>query len=124
MSQIRVLQVIARMNIGGPAHHVAILSGGLDPDRYQTLLVTGTPGEDEGDATGLAAQHGAQISRLPALGPASASARDASALMQFMGLIRHYRPHIVHTHTAKAGALGRLASVRKLGHRPIVVHTY
>jgi glycosyltransferase involved in cell wall biosynthesis/SAM-dependent methyltransferase len=118
-SPARVLRVIARMNLGGPAHHVALLSGGLDPERYETLLVTGSvgPGEEEHGSKDL------PVRRLDPLGPEISPVRDLRALIALVRLIRAYRPAIVHTHTAKAGMLGRLAA-QFARPRPIVVHTY
>ena len=52
-SPIRILRVIARMNLGGPAHHVAVLSDGLDRRDYETLLVSGRVGEGEEEHTDL-----------------------------------------------------------------------
>ena len=121
--RIRVLRVIARMNIGGPAHHVALLSGGLDPDRYETLLVCGQVGRGEGSYEALAEQHGARLHRLPSLSPAISPGADARALRQLGAVIDGFRPDVVHTHTAKAGFLGRLAAAARRP-RPIIVHTY
>ncbi|HET7590140.1 MAG TPA: glycosyltransferase [Solirubrobacterales bacterium] len=118
-SRLRVLRVIARMNLGGPAHHVTLLSGRLDPRRYETLLVTGAvgPGEEEHATEDLS------LLRLDQLGPEIRPVRDLRALVSLVRAIRAYRPAIVHTHTAKAGMLGRLAAMA-VRPRPIVVHTY
>jgi glycosyltransferase involved in cell wall biosynthesis len=122
-ARTRVLRIIARMNVGGPAKHVALLSGRLDPDRYETLLVCGHLGRGEASYEHLAAEHGARVARLGALRPEIAPADDARALVQIRAAMRRFRPEIVHTHTAKAGFLGRLAA-RLHSPRPIVVHTY
>jgi glycosyltransferase involved in cell wall biosynthesis len=114
-----VLRLIARMNMGGPAHHVSILSTGLPADRYRTLLVTGRvgPGEQE-----LATD--ARPLRLDDLGPELRPRADLVTLGRLVRLMRRHRPDIVHTHTAKAGLVGRLAARIALGRRPLVVHTY
>ena len=122
--RIRVLRVIARMNVGGPAYHVALLSGGLDPSRYETLLVTGRPGPDEGSFEELAYQHGARLASVPSLSPAIDPPADVRALIALRRIVRRFRPHIVHTHTAKAGALGRAAALTARAGRPLIVHTY
>jgi glycosyltransferase involved in cell wall biosynthesis len=121
----RVLRVIARMNVGGPAHHVTILSGRLDPERYDTLLVSGRTGPGEASADDLAAERGARLYSLDHLGPEIRPLADLRALGALIRLIRRFDPAIVHTHTAKAGFIGRLAAVlARPGRRPIVVHTY
>lgn len=122
--KVRVLRIIARLNVGGPAHHVSILSGRLDPDRYETLLLAGRLGLGEGSSEELAARHGADMRYVDGLGPELDPAADARALRSLVATMRSFRPHIVHTHTAKAGTLGRLAARLALGPRPIVIHTY
>ena len=122
--RIRVMRVIARLNVGGPAHHVSILSGRLDPTRYETVLLAGRLGPGEGSFEHLPQQHGAELRYIDGLGPELAPGDDARALRSLVGAMRRFRPHIVHTHTAKAGTLGRVAARIALGPRPIVVHTY
>lgn len=122
--RIRVMRVIARLNVGGPAHHVSILSGRLDPTRYETVLLAGRLGPGEGSFEHLPQHHGAEVHYIDGLGPELAPGDDARALRSLVGAMRRFRPHIVHTHTAKAGTLGRLAARIALGPRPIVVHTY
>jgi glycosyltransferase involved in cell wall biosynthesis len=121
---VRVLRIIARLNVGGPAHHVSILSGRLDPTRFETLLVAGELGPGEGSLEDLAAQHGARLERVPAMGPQLHPRQDLEALVALVRITRQFRPDIVHTHTAKAGTLGRLAARLAVRPRPIVVHTY
>jgi glycosyltransferase involved in cell wall biosynthesis len=118
---IRVLRVIARMNLGGPAHQAAILSERLDPDRYETMLVTGTVGAGEEEHTGL---DELTVRRVDSLGPDIRPVQDLRALVELVRLTRSFRPDIVHTHTAKAGMLGRIAALTVPGPRPVVVHTY
>lgn len=117
---IRVLRVIARLNIGGPALHVTHLARGLNPARFETMLVTGQIGPGEGDMSDLA--HGLHWHVIPELGRELAPTADAITLIELWGLIRRFRPHIVHTHTAKAGAVGRVAA--RLAGVPVVVHTF
>ncbi|MFA4929028.1 MAG: glycosyltransferase [Patulibacter sp.] len=121
---VRVLRIVARLNVGGPAHHVTLLSAGLDPERYATLLLTGETGHGEGSFEHLAEQRGVRLRRVPGLGPALRPRDDLRALLALVREVRRFRPDIVHTHTAKAGLLGRVAARLALGRRPIVVHTY
>jgi glycosyltransferase involved in cell wall biosynthesis len=118
---IRVLRVIARMNLGGPAHHVALLSRGLDGRRYETLLVTGRAGAGEEEHTDL---DGIRVRYLDRLGPEIRPLRDLIVLLDLIRVVRAFRPDIVETHTAKAGMLGRLAARLARRRRPIVIHTY
>ncbi len=117
---IRVLRLIARLNIGGPALHVTHLARGLDPARFETLLVTGQLAPGEGDMSDLA--RGLPWQTIPEMGRELAPVADAITLIKLWRLMRRYRPHIVHTHTAKAGAVGRLAA--RLAGVPVVVHTF
>ncbi len=117
---IRILRIIARLNIGGPALHVTHLARGLNPTRFETMLVTGQISAGEGDMSDLAS--GLNWRVIPEMGRELAPLADAITLLKLWRLMRHYRPNIVHTHTAKAGAVGRLAA--RLAGVPIVVHTF
>jgi glycosyltransferase involved in cell wall biosynthesis len=112
------------MNMGGPAHHVSLLSGLLDPERFETLLVTGEVGPGEASLTDLAERYGTTPLVVPTLGPELRPGADAKTLRALGRIVRGFSPDIVHTHTAKAGMLGRLAARLGGGSRPIVVHTY
>lgn len=107
------------MNLGGPAHHVAVLSDGLDGRGYQTLLVCGDVGAGEEEHT----EHDVQVRRLHSLGPDIRPFQDLVTLIRLIRIVRAFRPAIVHTHTAKAGLLGRCAALFA-GRRPVIVHTY
>jgi glycosyltransferase involved in cell wall biosynthesis len=120
---VRVLRVIARMNVGGPAYHVSLLSGRLRPDRFETVLVHGRPGEAEGSFEELARRDGCKVEVIGSLGPELRPWADGRSLLALARLVRRLRPHIVHTHTAKAGFVGRLAALA-VRPRPIVIHTY
>ena len=122
MSKIRVLRVISRLNIGGPAHHVLLLTRYLPYERYETLLVAGQEPAGELRAETWAAHYGVRVHYLPALQRTPSLWRDLRAFCQLYRLLRAYKPHIIHTHTAKAGALGRLAGW--LAGVPIRVHTF
>lgn len=117
----RVVRVIARLNVGGPAVHATLLSNALRP-RYATTLATGAVADDEIEATDLLARFRVAPVRIRGLGRTIAPFDDARALFALMRLFRRERPGIVHTHTAKAGALGRVAA--RLCGVPHVVHTF
>ncbi|HSE03288.1 MAG TPA: sugar transferase [Methylomirabilota bacterium] len=121
--RIKVLRVIARMNVGGPAIHVVNLTAGLDPARFDSILVTGTENPGEGSLLDLAQAHGIEPVVIPEImGQATLKPRDWKALVALYRLMRRERPHIVHTHAAKPGVLGRLAA--RLAGVPVVVHTF
>ncbi|BCS34706.1 glycosyl transferase family 1 [Luteitalea sp. TBR-22] len=118
----RILRIIARLNVGGPAIHATLLTDRLDPSRYRTTLVTGTEAASEGNYLALHGRSSARLVQVPDLGRELSGARDVGSLRALVSLIRRERPHIVHTHAAKAGALGRVAAA--LCRVPVVVHTY
>ena len=121
---VRVVRVIARLNMGGPAHHVGLLGSRLDPERYETLLLHGEVGAGEDSLEDVVRERGAAMARVPGLGPELRPHDDARALGSLVRAIHRLRPDIVDTHTAKAGMLGRLAAVMAGGPRPKIVHTY
>src|SRR5256886_9031762 len=116
------MRVITRLNIGGPAIHVSLLASRLDPARYETLLVSGVESSDEGNMLELGRLPPVEPTIVPTLGRAISPFDDVRALARLVSLARSFKPDIVHTHLAKAGALGRVAA-RLAGVR-LVVHTY
>jgi glycosyltransferase involved in cell wall biosynthesis len=125
-SQLRVLRVIARLNVGGPALHVALLTARLDTQRFDSLLAAGRPGKSEGDMLvlrpDLARAVGGRLVDIPGLGRDPRPGSDLRALLALSALIKDFHPHILHTHTSKAGTLGRLAALAR--RVPVVVHTF
>ena len=122
MGRVKILRVIARLNIGGPAVHVINLCAGLDAQRFETTLVCGDVGLHEGDMGYLAVAAGVQPVVMPTLQRAIAPITDLLALWQLYKLMRRIRPQIVDTHTFKAGALGRVAAW--LAGVPVRLHTF
>ncbi|HTN24554.1 MAG TPA: glycosyltransferase [Solirubrobacteraceae bacterium] len=123
---IRVLRVIARLNIGGPAIQAISLTALLDERGFRTRLVRGAESADEGTMDDLAARMGvaptllATMRRDPGFG-------DLRALLALVRIMRRDRPQLVHTHAAKAGTLGRAAVLLAFPlrrRRPVVVHTF
>jgi glycosyltransferase involved in cell wall biosynthesis len=123
--RVKVLRVIARLNVGGPALHVAYLTEGLADRGYDTTLVAGSVGRGEESMAHIAAARGVEVVPLEELHREIAPVRDVRAMLRLTRLIRRERPAILHTHTAKAGAVGRLAALLAGDARPpIVVHTF
>jgi glycosyltransferase involved in cell wall biosynthesis len=121
----KVLRVIARLNVGGPALHVAYLTAGLADRGYETTLVAGTLTHGEESMASVALERGARIETLEDLHREISPLRDVRAVFRLARLIRRERPSILHTHTAKAGAVGRIAALLAGSARPpIIVHTF
>lgn len=115
------MRVITRMNVGGPALQAVTLMRGLDAEVFDQRLYAGNVGPEEADYVALHAP-GISLHRAPALGRSVRPADDARAMAALVAEMRRFRPHIVHTHTAKAGLLGRAAAT--LTRVPARVHTY
>ncbi|MBI4934155.1 MAG: glycosyltransferase [Actinobacteria bacterium] len=117
----RVVRIIARLNVGGPAIHAVLATAGLN-HTFPTVLVTGVPGPREGDMRYFAAEHGVTPLEIPELGREISPLDDVWALLKLIAILRRERPDVVHTHTAKAGTLGRIAAL--VAGVPIRVHTF
>jgi len=118
---MRVLRIIARLNVGGPAKHVVWLHEGLAKLGHESLLVTGTLPAGEQDMTHFATDHGVTPVVIPTMSR-ELSPADVITIWRLWRLMREFRPDIVHTHTAKAGAAGRIAGL--FYRRAKFVHTY
>lgn len=117
----RVLRIINRFNLGGPTHNAAYLTRFL-PDEFETLLVGGQQEASEEGSTHILSALGVEPVILPEMQREVAPWRDRSAYRRIKQLIKEFKPDIVHTHAAKAGAVGRLAA-SELGVKAIV-HTF
>src|SRR5215470_17746140 len=106
----KVIRIIARLNVGGPAKHVVWLTDGLDKTHYQTLLVSGRVPPGEGDMGYFAEQCGVTPCFIPEMSR-EISINDAATVWKLYKLFRREKPDLVHTHTAKAGTVGRVAGL-------------
>lgn len=122
MGKIKILRIIARLNMGGPAVHTVLLTNEMNDDQFESILMTGSVSNGEGDMGYLAERSSVKPVYIPCLGRAINPFRDIRAFFQMLAYMRRYRPHIVHTHTAKAGALGRLAA--SISGVPVKIHTF
>ena len=123
--RIKILRVIARLNMGGPALHVAYLTAGLRERGYDTTLVAGSLARGEDSMAFVASDLDVDVVRIDQLGREISPLRDLVATLRLAWLIRRERPDILHTHTAKAGTVGRVAALLAGRHAPpIVVHTF
>jgi glycosyltransferase involved in cell wall biosynthesis len=107
---IRILRVIARLNIGGPAIQAITLTRHFSGSMYRSLLVCGHVSSHEGDMSYLAAAKGIHPVVLSELGREISPIHDLFSYKELAELIRRFKPHIIHSHTAKAGTLGRLSA--------------
>ncbi len=105
---LRVVRIIARLNVGGPAKHVVWLTDSLRNQGIPTILVTGTLPCGEADMSDFARAHGISPVVIPEMSR-EISPRDLITLWKLFRLFRRFAPDIIHTHTAKAGAVGRVA---------------
>lgn len=128
---IRVLRLIARLNVGGPARHVASLMTGLDPAEFTQTLVAGRVQAGEDDLGPDLQAAGLGYLEINSLGRALHPLRDLNSLWAVLRLMLKVRPHIVDTHTAKAGSVGRAALIlyrplARLTGRPVpkAIHTF
>ena len=110
--------MIARLNMGGPALHVAYLTAGLREHGYDTTLVAGSLARGEDSMEYVAEELGVKVERLPGLRRDISPLRDLVAVFRLAQLIKRERPTILHTHTAKAGAVGRVAALARRRRTP------
>ena len=107
---MKIARAIARLNIGGPAIQAVLLTRELADAGHSTSLLVGRVPESEGNMEYLADGMGVSLVRIPGLSREVSPVADLSALWDLYRWLRRERPDILHTHTAKAGALGRLAA--------------
>jgi glycosyltransferase involved in cell wall biosynthesis len=119
--KIRVLRIINRFNIGGPTYNATFLTKFLSDD-FETLLIGGLPEPDESDSLHIPQEYGIQPLLIPELKRTPNPFDDRKAYRRIKKIIEEFKPHIVHTHASKAGALGRKAAFSLKV--PVVVHTF
>lgn len=106
---MKILRIIARLNVGGPARHVVWLTQALQGDGVESKLIAGTVPEGEEDMSYFAAENGVEPIYIREMSR-ELSAKDAVSLWKVLKAIRAEQPDIIHTHTAKAGTVGRAAA--------------
>lgn len=121
-SPIRVMRIIARMNVGGPAVQVSGLMREFNSTEFDHRLYTGYCASDEADYLDTVATDVNAV-RIQGFGRRISLVGDIKALIALVKEIRAFKPHVIHTHTAKAGFLGRIASIASF-QRSIRVHTF
>jgi glycosyltransferase involved in cell wall biosynthesis len=119
---MKIIRIIARLNVGGPAIHVILLTHEFRKRGHESLLVVGPVPETEGNMEYYASKWNVLLVRVPELVRPLSLKNDWVAFWKLFRLLRRERPDIVHTHTAKAGTLGRAAAI--LAGTPVILHTF
>jgi glycosyltransferase involved in cell wall biosynthesis len=120
--KIKVLRIVTRMNLGGPAIQIANLVNGIDEKRFDHYLVVGKCNKDEIEYV-FQSPENFKMSKINSLSKNLNLKNDIFSTYQLIRLIRKYKPDIVHTHMSKAGVLGRIASI--IAYRKSYrIHTY
>lgn len=123
--KIKILRLITRLNNGGPARHVIWLTSGFDKDRFESLLVSGIVEDNEDTLTDYAKSYSVTPLLIPELSRSISPIKDFSALIKIVKLLFKFKPDIIHTHTSKAGFIGRTAGlIYRLFHGVHVMHTF
>ncbi len=123
---MKIVRIIARLNVGGPARHVVWLTKELQTGEFSSILLTGTVPEGEEDMSYFASENGVMPVFIPEMSR-ELSAKDLISLWKVYREILREKPDIIHTHTAKAGTIGRAAGFlyRWLNWKNVkLVHTY
>ncbi len=106
---MKIFQIIARLNVGGPARQIIWLTQKFQNAEFNSVLIAGTVPDGEEDMSYLTAAHGVKPIFIPELSR-ELSAKDIVSLFKIYREIRRQNPDIIHTHTAKAGTVGRIAA--------------
>lgn len=117
----RVLRILNRFNLGGPIYNASYLSADLFPE-FETRLIGGAPEPGEAEALYIPESLGVAPQIIGSFQRAIHPFNDRKAFREVRAIIREWKPHIVHTHAAKAGAIGRLAAFAE--NVPVTVHTF
>ena len=119
---IKILRIISRMNVGGPSKHVANISDSLNKYGYKTRILSGLPTPQEGNMFNIAKEKQLELMVIEEMGRSISPIKDCLSLIKIYKQIKAFKPDIVHTHTSKAGVLGRIAAL--ICGVPNIYHTY
>ncbi len=121
-----IVRVITRLGVGGAERYVCSSSAHVNRAKYPGILICGSPGREERQWSELCAEARIEPVYIGQM-RRGLGLHDAAALGKLARVFRELRPAIIETHTAKAGALGRLAAVAAFGrgaHRPALIHVF
>ena len=119
----KVLRILNRINVGGPVLNVAYLSKFLKPE-FETRILVGNIEQGEGDGSYILDGLDLPFEKVPNMNRSLNPIRDFKALLYIIKAINKFQPDIVHTHAAKAGALGRFACLFTKKRPTVILHTY
>ncbi len=119
--RVRVAHVITKLGLGGAQETVLGLCAGLDATRFEVRVMCGPEVDEGGDMFADFARAGVQVEVVAAMGRSVRALGDGRALRALCASLRRFQPDVVHTHTSKAGALGRMAA--RIARAPVTVHT-
>jgi len=119
----RILRILNRFNVGGPVYNATYLTKYIDSDLYETILIGGVPETHEQPADYILDNEGVDFMKLKYMRRKISPLYDLISLIQIIHIIYKYRPDIIHTHAAKSGILGRIASLFYYK-KVVVIHTY
>jgi glycosyltransferase involved in cell wall biosynthesis len=118
---IRILRVLNRTNLGGPVYNATFLSALLDKN-FETLLISGVPNDNELEYNDFVTKYNIQYKQIQHLEREISFTKDYKAFKEIRKIVKEFKPHIIHTHAAKAGLVGRLVAI--YSRTPIVLHTF
>ncbi|MFA7029450.1 MAG: glycosyltransferase family 4 protein [Candidatus Cloacimonadaceae bacterium] len=118
----KIVRIISRLCIGGTSVHVSLLSYHFNNDNWESILVAGVTSENEGDMIYLPKRYGIEPIIIKSMGREISLWKDFLSEIQLIKLLKKEKPDIVHTHTSKAGTLGRIAAI--LTGVPQIYHTF
>ncbi|MDP3113407.1 MAG: glycosyltransferase family 4 protein [Candidatus Cloacimonadaceae bacterium] len=122
MKELKILNIVTRLNIGGVSIHVVQISQMFNSGRYSSIVLYGDVENNEKDMLYLANQYDFPMINLPSMGRSNNPLEDILLIWKVFKVIKKLKPDIVHTHTAKAGFIGRTAAW--LAKTPIILHTF
>jgi glycosyltransferase involved in cell wall biosynthesis len=121
VAPIRVLRILNRTNLGGPVYNATFLSALMDSN-FETLLISGVPNEDELEYNDFVTKYNIKYKQIEHLEREISLSKDYKAFKEIRKIVKEFKPHIIHTHAAKAGLVGRLVAI--YSRTPIILHTF
>jgi glycosyltransferase involved in cell wall biosynthesis len=126
VKKMKIVRIIARLNVGGPARHVVWLTKELQNEEFESVLLAGTVPAGEEDMSWFAEENGVKPIYIEEMSR-ELSAKDIVSLWKVYREIKKNAPDIIHAHTAKAGTIGRIGGFfyRLLSRKKVkIIHTF